>query len=246
MAKTRRVRAQRPRTRTTASLEPRESPVTSARLTNLLIKIAPSAPVIVQSGLARRASRFFGPPIGWSGWAGSMPAPPPGSQVLWVTFSVDWQIYTWKSWGPANNSDRVRRVDFGVSWRWRITPNPYYVPEPLPEFIGDSGRHEFYTSVVPGGSGFDAAWIAPARSKTLTPDSKESDPTPLQLLLSAERNGVIPLWFGLNFSNLLIDGHEAHGYTIWGGAEDFYWSYAYTMARRPGAGAIAEPVAFES
>jgi hypothetical protein len=99
--------------------------------------------------------------------------------------------------------------------------------------------------VPPGGSGFNAAWIAPARSKTLTPDSKESDPTPLQLLLSANQNGVIPLWFGMQFDDLVIDGQTAHGYTISGGAGDFYWSYAYT-AKRPGVGPIVDAIAAKS
>lgn len=234
MAKSRRVRTQQRRVPTPRNPELADVPVTSEHLTKLLARRAPSVPVTVESGVTRAVARHYGGyPIGWSGWSGSMTAPPPGAQVLWVSFSVPWQLYTWNSWGPGNNSNTSRRVGFGISWQWRIVPNPYYFPEPLPVFIGDSGRHEFYTSVPPGGSGFNTAWIAPARTKTLTPDSKESDPTPLQLLLSANQNGTIPLWFALRFSNAVIDGQEARGYTVNDGTGDFYWSYAYVPARVP-------------
>ena len=233
MAKLRREPIARRQTRTSPrrNLESSPSPVTSASLTELL-KTAGTSPVMTQSGIVQPSSHFARPRLHWPGWAGEMPAPPPRSKVLWVMFSVDWQIYTWNSFGPTNNSNSPIRLDCGITWRWHITPNPFYFAEPLPEFILGAGRQTFYTSVSPGAVGFEAAWIAPAASKTLTPDSKESDPTPLAMLLACRTNGMIPLWFGMDFSDVTVNGNAAGGYAIGGGANDFYWSYAYIPGRQ--------------
>ena len=94
----------------------------------------------------------------------------------------------------------------------------------------DSDRYEFYSSVAPGGSGFNAAWIVPARSVTLTPDSKESNPTPLALLAGTQVNGQLGLWFRANCSNLIVNGRQASGYTVNGWPYGLCWSYAVMLS----------------
>jgi len=226
MAKTRSAQSKRSQPKPVGSTRtPDTALATSAALTKLLASAGDTgAGIITHSGLVHRAGRLRGAPRG-AGWRYDVPAPPPG-KVLWMYFAFDWQIYTWNSWGPSNNSSNQLRVNFGISWSWKLKTNPYVFPQPQPVFLQDSGRYEFYSSVPPGGSGFNAAWIAPARSATLTPDSKESDPNPLTLLLQSRRNGVFPLWFALDFSNEIINGREAAGYTLDGGADTLYYGYA--------------------
>jgi hypothetical protein len=231
MAKTRRAtRPQRKATTTTsrpaASTRPPDAALaTSEALTRLLANAGDiGGGIITESGVVHRSGRLRGAPRG-SGWRWDVPAPPAG-KVLWVYFAFDWQIFTWDSWGPGNNSSSQLRVDFGITWAWNLMTNPYVFPQPNPVFLQDAGRYEFYSSVPPGGSGFNAAWIAPARSVTLTPDSKESNPNLLALLLQSRRNGIFPLWSSIAFSDEIINGHEAHGYTIDGGADTLYYAYA--------------------
>ena len=99
---------------------------TSASLTKLLANGGrhPGS-VVVHSGIARRVGQLYSAPSDWWGEAYSIDAPPPG-RLLWFTLSFNWQIYTWNSWGPSNDSSSQMRVDFGVSWRWELIANPYF------------------------------------------------------------------------------------------------------------------------
>jgi hypothetical protein len=209
----------------------------TAALTRLMTKAGAAAgPVLINSGIARNVGQLYNSPFGWWGQAYQIEAPPPG-QVLWFTLAFNWQIYHWNAAGPANNSDRELRVNFGASWRWELVPHPQLFPEPLPRFMADSDRYEFYSSVAPGGSGFDVAWIVPARSATLTPDSKESDPTPLELLLRSQLNGQIRLWLRGQTSDLIVNGQDPHfAFAIGGVPDGLYWSYAVALSRIPDVG----------
>jgi hypothetical protein len=177
-----------------------------------------------------------------SGWGQTytIDAPPPG-KVLWYSFFFPWQIWDWNSFVPSNNSGSQRRVDFELRWVWQLMAHPYYFPEPI-WLTGDSGRYEFYSSVPPGDSGFDASWILPARVATLTADSKQSDPTPLELLLSTKVDGNLHLWWRGDVSDLLIDGKEPHGgYTINGSPGEILWSCAIVPPKIPDFGPTVPP-----
>jgi hypothetical protein len=245
MAKTTRLpRARRSRSETPSVAQAHESTqATSASLTKLLANVGPyPGSVLIQSGIAHDSGQLYNAPVGWWGMAYKIDAPPPG-QVLWFTLAFNWQIWTWNCFGPGNDSSSQKRVDFGASWRWELIANPYYFPEPLPRFMTDFGRYEFYSSVSPGGSGFNAAWIVPARSVTLTPDSKESDPTPLELLLGTQVSGKLRVWCRGNTSDLIVNGQQPYAYTIGGRPDGLYWSYAVRLSRFHDVGsAIENPV----
>jgi hypothetical protein len=216
---------------------------TSASLTKLLAKSGPyPGSVVVLSGLARRETdQLYHRAVGWWGRIYTIDAPPPG-RVLWFSFFTSWQIWNWNCYGPYNDSNTQLHVDFGISWRWELIANPFFFPEPLPRFMTDFGRHEFYSSVPPGGSGFDASWILPSRTVTLTPDSKESDPTPLQLLLATNVNGNLRLWWRGTLSDAVVNGHPPSfgiGGSATGWPGDIYWSCAVELPRVPDVGPVA-------
>lgn len=241
MAKARGRRPERAQPRRSSErVEPAHA--TSASLTRLLTSNEPyPGSVMVLSGIARSQSQqLYNGQRGWWGRVYTIDAPPPG-KVLWYSFFINWQVWSWNSRGPYNGSGSQLRVDFGVSWRWELIANPYYFPEPLPRFMTDFGRHEFYSSVPPGGSGFNASWIVPSRTVTLAADSKESDPTPLALLLSTRVDGNLRLWWRGSMSDLVVNGQEAHGYTGGGWPGDIYWACAVVPSRVPDVGPVVAP-----
>jgi hypothetical protein len=208
----------------------------SASLSKLLTNaITFPGSVVVYSGVAHKQStQVYNALLGWWGMSYTIDAPPPG-QVLWYSFFIDWQMWTWNSWGPHNSSNKQMRVDFSLNWRWELIANPFFFPDPLPLFMTDFGHYAFYSSVAPGGSGFNAGWIVPAKSVVLTADSKESDPNPLQLLLGTNVNGNLRLWWRGQLTNMLVNGQEAHGYTAGGSpsVRDIFWSCAVVLPRVP-------------
>jgi len=147
------------------------------------------------------------PSYGDGGARFDIDAPPPGD-VLWFSLAFDSQTFQWDSWWdpPVKESNQSERVDFGVTWDWCLMANPSVIPDPQPCFMSDGGRYEFHSSLPPGRAGFNAAWIAPARGKTFTPETK--DP-PLQCLLSTNRNGQLRLWYSYRCANPIINGRSA-------------------------------------
>lgn len=245
MAKARPTRARRPRpqgpppVRVHKPFQPLQP--TRATLTDLLAAAGrarrPGA-VVVCSGIAHRASRphtylsSAWPPPGWGMWLWDIPAPPPG-EVLWFTLEFASQWWRWASFaGPTNNSGYYKHVEFGLAWRWMLVPDPYTIPG-YPALMDDSNRYEFYASEPPGGNGFTAWWVHPYRSVTLTPYGKEADPNALATLLATERNGELRLSYAYNFSDITVNGKEARGYTISGGPDTLFYSYAVVVPRAP-------------
>jgi hypothetical protein len=224
--------------RTRGSSEPGQSsrtytPPTSAALTKLVRQSA--GPVVIQSGTVQASPHtYYSWPIGWAGDFFSITAPPPEAQILWFTIAFDWRLWEWRYAGPKNSTNKSLRIDFGINWEYELVPNPFYTTSPG-RFMRESDRHEGYTSVSPNSSGFNAGWVVPANSVTLTPDSKESSPTPLQLLLAASVNGVIRLAYRWRTSNEVIrmNGKEIRGwaYGIYGGVDYIHYSYAMVLPK---------------
>jgi len=209
------------------------TPPTSAALTKLVQQSA--GPVVIQSGTVQASPRTYSfPPWPWTGAFFSITAPPPEAQILWFTIAFDWQLWEWRNAGPTNSTSKSLRIDFGISWEYELVPNPYYTTSPG-RFMRESDRHEGYTSVSPNSYGFNTGWVVPANSVTLTPDSKESSPTPLQLLLAANVNGVIHLYHRWRMSNevVRINGKEARGwaYFLYGGVDYIHYSYAMVLPK---------------
>jgi len=220
---------------------------TSASLTKLLANSGQYAgSVVVLSGLARQETQqLYRRDTGWWQRTYTINAPPPG-KVLWFSFFIPWQVWNWDCWVPYNNSPTQLRADFGITWHWELIANPFYFPAPLARFMDDVGRYEFYSSVPPGREGFNASWIVPSRTVTLTPDSKESDPTPLQLLLATKGRWNLLLGWRGSMSNAVVNGQEPSigliGGSPNGWPSDIYWSCAVDLARVPDVGPIAPSV----
>ena len=204
---------------------------TAASLTRLLNERA-GGQVVVQSGSVQPAFQTYAAPTSWQfGDSFNFPAPPVG-RVLWYQFSVDWSLWEWREFWPVNNTNKSIRIDFGVSWAWELVANPSHFPEPLPRFVQDSDRYEFYTSISPGSAGWSGGWIAPTRTITLTPDSKESDPTPLALLLGTQVDGTLRLWYRGRVWDLVVNGKSVPSGWIYGGAPyTIHWAWAVELPR---------------
>ena len=127
------------------------------------------------------------PGWGWDRWW--IDAPPPAAEVLWLTLELTSQWWHWDSCiSSKNDSDHYKYADFGITWRWMLLPDQYYVPG-APASMQDSGSYEFYASKAPGASSWTAWWVHLARSVTLTPEGKgkrSKRPRPLASL-GAER-----------------------------------------------------------
>jgi hypothetical protein len=217
------------------------APPTAASLTRLLSR-PDRGPVILESGSVRPSLQTYSAPLSWGwGYAFDFPAPPVG-HVLWYQFSVDWCLWEWREFGPANNTSTSMRIDFGVSWAWELVANPYYFTDPLPRFVDGSDRYEFSTSISPGSAGWSAGWIAPTRTVTLTPDSKESDPTPLALLLGTKVDGSLRLWYRGRATEFVVNGRSVPGGGIYGAAPDtIHWAWAVELPRVSDATAAVQP-----
>ena len=196
----------------------------------------------IYSGVAQAAPRSLHaglpdsvlPGWGWERWW--IDAPPPGSEVLWLTLELASQWWHWDSCiGPKNDSDHYKYADFGIHWHWMLLPDQYYVPG-APASMQDSASYEFYASKAPGASTWTAWWVYLARGVTLTPQGKESDPNALALLLRTEQNGLLHFMFAYEFpwERVTFNGVEASCYTIDGGprADSLHYSMAISLPRR--------------
>jgi hypothetical protein len=202
---------------------------TSEELSKLLTGIkGPRGRVVSLSGVAQRDITAIPRWTGWSGESYVIPAFPPG-QVAWMAFSIGAQILTLQSPAPANGSHSNLRVDFDLEWRWELIANPFYFPEPRARFATEFGRFVFYTSIPPGGHGFDAAWIVPGQTTVIT-GSKESDPSPLELLLATKVDGAYRLWFRHQFPQLMANGVEVPFFTVTPPPEPPRWSAVIILA----------------
>lgn len=180
----------------------------------------------VQASPGRRSYQW-----GWSEDYFSINAPPEG-RVLWFVIAFDWRLWEWRvGYGP-NTSNKSIRVDFGISWEYELTADTRYFNEPWPRFMRESDRHEGYSSVSPGASGFNTAWIVPGNSVTLAADSKESSPTPLQLLLNSKVDGKLRLAYRSRSSNHIVNGDDPHqGWGFYCGADYIHYGYAVEVPR---------------
>jgi hypothetical protein len=190
--------------------------------------IPPANIVSVKSGLVARtdsAQPYLGP--GVAGFAWDVPAPDPSlGTCVWATISFDWAFYGGQSDTPKNFGDQTMRIYGSVDWYWYLTGHPQIFPA-APIFLTDGGQYSFYMDVAPGDGGFDVGWLTPPRAGSYSnkPDKTDASMTsPLQRLLSTDVNGVLKLWFAVDFRN-----QTPLTATIgnpWG-PNTLYWSYAY-------------------
>jgi hypothetical protein len=219
----------------------------SARLTKLLTDASQlPGSIAIQSGSVSPSvgELYFGPPPepgpNFSGesvgerkfWR--IPAPRPG-EVLWADLAFPWGVLRWQPWGrPVNNySNHSMRVNFGLTWRWELFgDSTAYVPGPFPMFMTDFDRYEHYTSIPPGGRGIDVSCVLPARSVTLTADSKVSDPTPLEMLLrGVDDDGHIGVVKFLGGQDFVANGQKPFAGYITGGPDYLYYTWAVRVPK---------------
>ena len=184
---------------------------------------------------------------GWSWDRWWIDAPPAGAQVLWLTLELATQWWHWDSCiTQKNTSGRYKYADFGITWRWMLLPDQYYVPG-TPASMEDGATYEFYASQAPNARNWTAWWVHPSRSVTLTPEGKESDPNALALLLRSEANGRLHFMFATDFpwDRVTFNGVEAACYTIDGGprAADLHYSMGMVLPR---TGIVADDLAVTS
>jgi hypothetical protein len=217
---------------------------TNASLKHLLSaagRVRQPGGIAIYSGVAQPSAGNLGnklrsePLPGWNWKRWTIGAPPPGSQVLWLTLDLATQWWKYRSnIGATNTSSHYMYVDFGITWRWMLLPDQYYVPG-APASMQDVGTYEFYASLPPGDNTWTAWWVHPSRSVTLTPEGKESDPNALALLLRSERNGRLSLMFADQFprERVLFNGYQAAGYSIAGGpsADSLHYSMAVVLPK---------------
>ena len=203
---------------------------TAASLTKLLPQ-GGGGTVSIHSGTVQASPGRRSYQWGWSEDYFSINAPPEG-RVLWFVIAFDWRLWEWRvGYGP-NTSNKSIRVDFGISWEYELTADTRYFNEPWPRFMRESDRHEGYSSVSPGASGFNTAWIVPGNSVTLAADSKESSPTPLQLLLNSKVDGKLRLAYRSRSSNHIVNGDDPHqGWGFYCGADYIHYGYAVEVPR---------------
>jgi hypothetical protein len=217
---------------------------TSAQLSEVLASVKGHRGRIVSlSGVAQLDTTVIPRWEGWSGVSYVIPAFPRG-EVIWMAFSVGTQIFTLSSPAPANTSHSSLRVDFSLEWRWELIANPYYFPEPRARFATQFGRYVFYTSVPTGGHGFDAAWIVPSQTTVIT-GSKESDPSPLELLLATKVDGAYRLWFRHQFPELIANGTDVPFFTVTPPPQPPMWSAVIMLPHEVG-GILENPPAVSS
>jgi hypothetical protein len=94
---------------------------TSALLTKLLASSGRHAGSVI-ARRASRASRLNGRITARS--AGGVESTRSPGKVLSSSFFIPWQVWSWDSQFPYNNSHTELRVDFGITWRWELMANP--------------------------------------------------------------------------------------------------------------------------
>ncbi len=187
-----------------------------------------------QSGVVGRGALLRHLPSGMLGFRWEVPAPDASRQLLWIQIRFDWHFNGWKSEWPRNTGSRSTRVEGSLRWLWYLTGHPQFFPD-APILLADSDKFEFYTSIPPGGRGWDVGWITPAKEGVFTavPDKQdERNSSPLERLLSLQRGNTLELWHVLDAQNRT----PASG-TIWPwGPTTLFYTYAYVALASPGAG----------
>jgi len=125
---------------------------------------------------------------------------------------------------PDAELDRV--AGMGFDWVWLLTGHPS-IFSTAPIFLTDGGTYSTYTSVSPGGAGWDVGWLTPPSSGIYSsePDKLDASMTsPLQRLLAMNVNGVLELWFALDIRN-----QKGGGSIYKWGPDHLYYAYAYAV-----------------
>jgi hypothetical protein len=189
--------------------------------------------VTLQSGLVQRGPVQVNAIDSLPGFRWDLPAPEWGRRVAWAAIWFDWQFWRWYSASLKNNGSHGVHVDGGVDWRWVLTGNPFFFPDP-PILMEDAGHFTFETFIVPGGDGYDAGWLVPPKGETYLPGPA---PSPLGHLLGLRVDNVLRLWFGVDLRNptLHFSGplSGSGGWAMGGGPNTLYYQYAYVGSALP-------------
>lgn len=187
-----------------------------------------------QSGAVNRGALLRSIPSGLPGFSWEVPAPDANRQLLWVQIGFDWHFNGWKSEWPKNTGSSDKRVEGSLRWLWYLTGHPQLFPD-APILLSDSDGFDFYTSIPPGGRGWDVGWLAPAKEGVFTnvPDKQdEQNTSPLQRLLSLKQGNTLKLWHALD----IRDKTPVSG-VIWPwGPKTLFYVYAYVAMASPVVG----------
>lgn len=178
--------------------------------------------VSLKSGLVPRGNVQVNAADSLPGFRWDVPAPEPNRLLAWAAIWFDWQFWRWYSNWLNNTTGHNVHVDGSLDWRWVLTGHPYFFPDP-PILMEDSGHFTFETFIPPGGNGYDVGWLVPPKGETFTSTAGPGQTSPLANLLSLKRNGVLRLWFGLDFTNVVGPAPWAMS----GGPNTLYYQYAY-------------------
>ena len=138
-------------------------------------------------------------------------------------------------------------VNGSLIWIWLLTGHPELFPN-APTFLTAGAQFTFETFVPPGESGWDVGWLAEPRTGTYSsvPDKiDDSGSSPLSRLLAMEHNGALILWFAMDFRNPQVNETGltgSHGWTIDGGPDTLYYTYAYGSPLTAAYGLATEPL----
>lgn len=168
---------------------------------------------------------------GLPGFSFDLHAPDPNrGELVWVEMRINWFFNGWKSEWPRNDKSTSVRFEGSVDWYWFLTGHPQFFDK-APILLTDGGHFSFYTSIPPGGRGFDVGWICPARSGIFTnvPDKQdERNLSPLDRLLSLQVGNVLKLWFAMDTRRASPEARH----DPWG-ADRIDWVYAYLVQDQP-------------
>lgn len=201
--------------------------VKEPRLTSAaLLRLRPvDTAVMIQSGTVNRGAALRFSTLGLPGFRFQVPAPDPNRTLLWVWMGFDWFFNGWKSSWPENTGSSSKRVEGSLRWVWYLTGHPHIFADP-PIVLSDGDGYEFYTSVPPGGAGFDVGWLARKKEGVFTsvPDKLDaSNTSPLHRLMSLKQGNTLELWFAMD-----IQDKTPTGGIIWPwGPNTLFYSYAY-------------------
>jgi hypothetical protein len=204
-------------------------------------------PFAITSGHVARRGFLRNEAEGLAGWRFDIPPPDRGMPVLWASIWFDWQFYEWSSNLLYNNLDHNVHMNGSLIWIWLLTGHPEVFPN-APTFLTAGAQFTFETFVPPGESGWDVGWLAEPRIGTYSsvPDKiDDSGSSPLSRLLAMEHNGALMLWFAMDFRNPQVSEpglQGSHGWTINGGADTLYYTYAYGSPRTAASGLATEPL----
>jgi hypothetical protein len=192
--------------------------------------------ITIHSGTVARGAALRNLTLGLPGFRFQVPAPDANRTLLWVSMGFDWFFNGWQSSFPKNTGSSSKRIEGSLRWLWYLTGHPQIFADP-PILLSDSDGYEFYTTLPPGGAGFDVGWLTRKKEGVFTdvPDKQDPENTsPLQRLLSLKQGTTLELWFAMDIQDQTPSG----GFIMPWGPNTLCYTYAYAELL---GGIAAEP-----